>query len=105
LTTIYLFNAIMKDIVVSCWSTAASKTQCFYGKLFAILDLHRSDIQIGNKNYKNLSKRNFALSKIDNFYEYFLPIFVIFIEQIIVRRLKIQAHIQVIGLICLSFVQ
>jgi len=95
----------MKDIVVSCWSTAASKTQCFYGKLFAILDLHRSDIQIGNKNYKNLSKRNFALSKIDNFYEYFLPIFVIFIEQIIVRRLKIQAHIQVIGLICLSFVQ
>ena len=104
MTTIYLFNAIMKDIVVS-WDTAG-KTQCFYGKLFSILSLYRSDfIQSRNKNYKNLSKRNFALSKIDNFYEYFLPIFVIFIEQIIVRRLKIQAHIQVIGLICLSFVQ
>jgi len=44
--------------------------------------------QIGNKNYKNLSKRNFALSKIDNFYEYFLPIFVIFIKQIIVRKIE-----------------
>jgi len=44
--------------------------------------------QIRNKNYKNLSKRNFALSKIDNLYEYFLPIFVIFIEQIIVRKIE-----------------
>ena len=72
-----------------------------YGKLFAIWDLQ----MITNKNYKNLSKRNFALSKIDNFYEYFLPIFVIFIEQIkSLERLKLEAHIQVIGLICLSFV-
>ena len=53
-------------------------------------------MQIRNKNYKNLSKRNFALSKIDNFYEYFLPIFVIFIEQIIVSKIlkrgRSQAH-------------
>ena len=94
----------MKDIVVS-WDTAG-KTQCFYGKLFSILSLYRSDfIQSRNKNYKNLSKRNFALSKIDNLNEYFLPIFVIFIEQIkSLERLKLEAHIQVIGLICLSFV-
>jgi hypothetical protein len=71
----------MKDIVVS-WDTA-SKTQCLRKIIFNL-----GSVQIRNKNYKNLSKRNFALSKIDNFYEYFLPIFVIFIEQIIVRKIE-----------------
>jgi len=93
----------MKDIVVS-WSTA-SKTQCLRKIIFNFWICRDQTLQIRNKNYKNLSKRNFALSKIDNFYEYFLPIFVIFIEQIkSLERLKLEAHIQVIGLICLSFV-
>jgi len=76
----------MKDIVVS-WSTA-SKTQCLRKIIFNFWICRDQTLQIRNKNYKNLSKRNFALSKIDNFYEYFLPIFVIFIEQIIVRKIE-----------------